>query len=40
VQDIVNYINLVVHADPKMKRWRAGDKELVIEVLTNKVDGM
>jgi hypothetical protein len=40
VQDIVEYINFVVHADPKMKRWRAADKELVIEVLTNKVDGM
>jgi hypothetical protein len=40
VQDIVDYIKFVVHADPKMKRWRAADKELVIDVLTNKVDGM
>jgi hypothetical protein len=40
VQDIVDYIKFVVHADPKMKRWRAADKELVVEVLTNKVDGM
>jgi hypothetical protein len=40
VQDIVEYIKSVVRADPKMKRWRPADKELVIEVLTNKVDGM
>jgi hypothetical protein len=40
VQDIVDYINFIVQTDPKMKRWRAADKELVIEVLTNKVDGM
>ena len=37
VEDIVNYIKFVVQ---KMKRWRASDKELVVEVLTNKVDGM
>jgi hypothetical protein len=40
VQDIVDYINFFVHTDTKMKRWRTADKELVIEVLTNKVDGM
>jgi hypothetical protein len=39
-QDIVDYIKFVVHTDPKMTRWRAADKELVIEVLMNKVDGM
>ena len=40
VQDIVDYIKFVAHTDPKMKKWRAVDKELVVEVLTNKVDGM
>jgi hypothetical protein len=40
VQDIIDYINFVVHTDTRMKRWRVADKELVIEVLTNKVDGM
>ena len=40
MQDIVDYINFFVHTDIKMKRWRTADKELVIEVLTNKVDGM
>jgi hypothetical protein len=40
VQDIVDYINLFVENDPKMRRWRVADKELVIEVLTNKVNGL
>ena len=40
MQDIIDYINFVVHTDTRMKRWRVADKELVIEVLTNKVDGM
>jgi hypothetical protein len=38
--DIASYIKSVVHTDPKMQAWRAGDKELVINVLTHKVDGM
>ena len=40
VQDIVDYIKYIVHTDLKMKGWRTADKELVIKVLTNKVDGM
>ena len=39
-EDIVRYIKSVVNTDPKMQAWRAGDKELVINVLTHKVDGM
>jgi hypothetical protein len=39
-EDIFSYIKSVVHADPKMRAWRAGDKELVVNVLTQKVDGM
>jgi len=39
-QDIVNYINAVVYSDMKMKRWRTEDKELVINVLTRKANGM
>ena len=35
--DIASYIKSVVHTDPKMQ---ACDKELVISVLTRKVDGM
>jgi len=39
-QDIVNYLNSIVHTDPKMKKWRAEDKDLVIDVLRRKADGM
>ena len=38
--DIVSYIKSVVHTDPKMQAWTAIDKELVINVLIHKVDGM
>ena len=38
--DIARYIKSVVNTDPKMRKWRATDKELVINVLTHKVDGM
>ena len=40
LQDIVDYIKFVVHSDSKIRRWRAADKELVVEVLTDKFDGM
>jgi hypothetical protein len=39
-QDIAKYIKSVFNMDPKMKRWRTEDKELVIRVLTKKADGM
>ena len=39
-EDIASYIKSVVHTDPKMQAWSAGDKELVIEVFTHKVDGV
>jgi hypothetical protein len=39
-EDIASYIKSVVHTDPKMQTWRAGDKELVINVLIHKVNGM
>ena len=38
--DIGNYIRSVVNTDPKMRRWKAADKELVIHVLIKKSDGM
>jgi hypothetical protein len=40
IQDIAEYVKFVVTTDPKMQAWRKEDKELVIEVLTNKADGM
>ena len=39
-EDISSYINKVVHADQRMRRWRDGDKQLVIDSLSNKADGM
>jgi hypothetical protein len=40
VRDIEEYVKFVVNTDPKMQTWRKVDKELVIEVLTRKADGM
>jgi len=40
VQDITKYVKFVVNSDPKIRGWRRADKELVIEVLTRKADGM
>jgi len=41
-QDIVDYVRSVVYSDsePIMKRWRTEDKDLVIETLSERADGM
>jgi hypothetical protein len=39
-QDINNYVTSVVRSDKKMARWRDNDKNMVIEKLTEKADGM
>ena len=39
-EDIVNYIKGIINSDPKMRRWRKEDKELVIEKLSERADGM
>ena len=39
-EDISSYINAVVRSDHKMRRWREGDKQLVIDTLSDKADGM
>ncbi|KAF8268155.1 hypothetical protein EI94DRAFT_1208433 [Lactarius quietus] len=38
--DISSYINAVVYSDQRMRRWTEGDRQLVIDTLTNKADGM
>ena len=38
--DIEEYIMSVINTDPKNKRWKAEDKQLVIDILTRKADGM
>jgi hypothetical protein len=39
-QDIYDYIRSIVHSDPQTRRWRAEEKELVIDVLSQNVNGM
>jgi hypothetical protein len=39
-EDIVDYVSSVVHSDKKMGRWREEDRRLVIEVLSERADGM
>jgi len=40
VQDIAEYVKSVVHMNREMKRWKATDKQLVINVLIKKAEGM
>ena len=40
VQDIIEYVRSFVHTSREMRRWKATDKQLVIDELTNKADGM
>ena len=39
-KDILDYVNSVVHSDKNMRRWREEDKNVVIDVLSDKADGM
>jgi hypothetical protein len=39
-EDINDYIKSAVNSHPENRRWKAEDKQLVIEVLTDKADGM
>ena len=39
-QDIIDYVTSVVQSDSKMRRWRNKDKDLVIETLSERADGM
>jgi len=39
-QDIDSYVRSFVQTDASMRRWRAEDKELVINVLSKRADGM
>ena len=39
-KDIVEYINSIVHSDAGMRRWNEEDKQLVVETLSSKADGM
>jgi len=39
-KDIIDYVKYVVHSDMNMRRWREEDKKVVIDVLSEKADGM
>jgi hypothetical protein len=41
-KDIVDYVNSVVYSESEtvMKRWRDDDKKMVVEMLSEKADGM
>jgi hypothetical protein len=39
-EDIENYIKFIVNSHKKMRRWKPEHRQLVIEVLTKRADGM
>ena len=39
-KDIVNYVNSAVYSDKNMRRWREDDRKMVIDVLSERADGM
>ena len=39
-EDIVDYITSIVCSDKKMGRWREEDRKLVVEMLSERADGM
>ena len=40
VHDIAEYVRSVIHTGLEMQRWKDADKQLVIDILTKKADGM
>jgi hypothetical protein len=39
-KDIADYVRCIVNSDRNMRRWREEDKEMVVETLSSKADGM
>jgi hypothetical protein len=39
-KDIIDYVTSVVSSDTKMRRWREEDRNLVIQTLSERADGM
>ena len=40
IEDIKNYIKSAMYTNPSMRRWKSEHKQLVIDVLTERADGM
>ena len=38
-EDIIKYIRSIVHSDLKMRRWRDGDRQLVVDSLCKRANG-
>jgi hypothetical protein len=39
-EDIIEYIKSVVRSDRSMRRWKEEDRQLVINTLSDRADGM
>ena len=39
-KDIIEYINSIVRSDRSLRRWKEEDKQLVVDTLSSKADGM
>ena len=39
-KDIVDYVTFIVRSDSKMRKWREEQKKLVIDVISERADGM
>ena len=39
-EDIIAYIKSVVHSDRSMRRWKQEDRQLVVDTLSERADGM
>ena len=39
-EDIIKYIKSIVRSDRSMRRWKEEDKQLVIDTLSQRADGM
>ena len=39
-KDMIEYLNSIVRSDSSMRRWKEEDKQLVIDTLSSKADGM
>jgi hypothetical protein len=39
-EDIIKYIKSVIYSDRSMRRWKDEDKQLVVDTLSDRADGM
>jgi hypothetical protein len=39
-EDIIKYIKSVVYSDRSMRKWKEEDKQLVVDTLSDRADGM